>query len=151
MNINELKERLPEALGRWAEERIDALVAERPELAVAAVYMKRGAKNIIAAYGARMGGQMDAAAMFLCDESGNVDADTLTADAARMLDTLPETPFKIGVFGGSIGGGRIRIGMPDNILTTLLLGDRKTIAFGREDIAALAEYIKQAANDTSKQ
>ena len=151
MNINELKECLPEAVGHWAEERIDALVAERPELAVASAYLKRGAKNIVAAYGTRMGERLDAAALFLADENGNVDADTLTEDAAKMLDALPETPFKMGVFGGSVGAGRIRVALPDNILTTLLLGDRKTIAFGGEDISALAEYIKQATNETDKQ
>ena len=142
MNIRELKEKLPVAVERWAEERIDALATERPEMAVAATYMKRGARNIVAAYGGRMAGHLDAAALFLADKDGNVDAETVLEDAVQMLKVMPETAFKVGVLDGSIGGGRIRIGLPDNILSTLLLGERKTIAFGEEDIRMLAEYVK---------
>lgn len=151
MNIKELKEKLPDAAGQWAEERIDALVAERPELSVASAYLKRGARNIVAAYGGRMAGHLDAAALFLADESGEIDAETVVEDAVQMLKAMKETPFKTGIFSGSIGGGKIKIGMPDNIFTTLLLGERKTLSFGEEDIRMLAEHMKQAVSETSKQ
>lgn len=145
MKIEELKERLPKAVGRWAEERIDALAAERPEMAVAATYMKRGARNIVAAYGGRMAGHLDAAALFLADEEGNVDAAAVVEDAVQMLKTMKETAFKVGMLEGSVGGGRIKLSLPDNILTTLLLGDRKTLSFGEEDIRMLVEYVKGEA------
>ena len=44
-NITELKDKLADSLQLWIDERIDGLVLNNPQLKVASVYLKRGAKN----------------------------------------------------------------------------------------------------------
>ena len=141
MNITELKERLPQAVERWAEERIDALAADKPELAIASVYIKRAARNVASVYMGRITEHIDAAALFLADENGNIDTDTLMQDVMSLLRAMPETTTQCGILQIRIGVGKIQIGLPDNIVTTLLLGDRKTIALGEEDLTSLKNLI----------
>ena len=47
-NITELKDKLADSLQLWVDERIDGLVLDNPQLKVASVYLKRGAKNFLA-------------------------------------------------------------------------------------------------------
>ena len=47
-NITELKDKLADSLQLWIDERIDGLVSNNPQLKVASVYLKRGAKNFLA-------------------------------------------------------------------------------------------------------
>lgn len=46
-NITELKDKLADSLQLWIDERIDGLVLNNPQLKVASVYLKRGAKNFL--------------------------------------------------------------------------------------------------------
>ncbi|MCS3159528.1 hypothetical protein NXY07_26050 [Phocaeicola dorei] len=95
-NITELKDKLADSLQLWVDERIDGLVLDNPQLKVASVYMKRGAKNFLAKQKDGIGDMIDNAALFLCDENGNVDADLLFNDMLSMFREMEEMPFGKG-------------------------------------------------------
>lgn len=63
-NITELKDKLADSLQLWIDERIDGLVLNNPQLKVASVYLKRGAKNFLAKQKDGIGDMIDNAALF---------------------------------------------------------------------------------------
>lgn len=141
MNMEELKGRLLEALPRWADSRIEELAKGNPSLAIASVYMKRAAHNLAACHGESLGRKLDGMALFIADENGNVNADTLLEDMLEMLRLLPRQEMSLGLVSGHIGEGTIDISLPDNILTTLLFGSKRTVSIGVDDLRELKEMM----------
>ena len=69
-NITGLKDKMIDSLEVWADNRIDDFVSQNPNLKVASVYMKRGAKNYLARERGKIGDMIDSASLFICDEEG---------------------------------------------------------------------------------
>lgn len=143
MNIRELKERLPEAAVRWADARIEDMARGDARLSIASVYMKRAVKNVAALYGKRMQEAVDGMALFVADENGEVDADTLMRDAVEMLKAMPRQEWNVSFLHGTVGEGRVEVELPDNIVTTLLLGSKKTLCVSGEEIAGIMGEIRK--------
>lgn len=137
MNIATFKERFLESIDTWLKERIDDMVIENQALALPSVYIKRGCHNIINKYEGKISEGIDNAALFFADEEGNIDTDTLFADAMELLKSMEDYPFDLGVVRGVIGKGRVAITLPDNILTNIVFGDKKTLMLGEEDFRRL--------------
>ena len=140
-NITELKDKLAESLQLWIDERIDGLVSNNPQLKVASVYLKRGAKNFLAKQKDGIGDMIDNAALFLCDENGNVDADLLFNDMLSMLREMEEMPFGKGFIRGTIGKGSIRFALPDNPITSILFGKTGAIKITDADLIELKKLL----------
>lgn len=145
MNIRELKERLPEAVERWADARIEDMARGDARLAVASVYMKRAAHNVTALYATRMQEAVDGMALFVADENGDVDADTLMKDAVEMLRAMPRQEWDFSLLHGTVGEGRVEVELPDNALTTLLLGAKKTISIDGDELIEMSACVKKGA------
>lgn len=141
MNLQTLKERLPEAVERWADARIEDMARGDARLSIASVYMKRAVKNVTALYGKRMQEAVDGMALFVADGNGNVDADTLAHDAVELLKAMPRQEWDFSLLHGTIGEGRVEVELPDNALTTLLLGSKKTIAINADELTELKALI----------
>lgn len=141
MKIEELKEKLLASVGLWADARIDDLVKGNPMLAIPSLYMKRAAHNVIARKKGTWGKQMDNFALFLADENGEVNADTIFEDVKQMLKSADDYHFDIGALHGHIDGGTIYIDLPDNMVTTLLFGSKKSLGIGENDLAELKNLI----------
>lgn len=141
MNIRELKERLPEAVERWADARIEDMARGDARLSIASVYMRRAAHNIAAMYAKRMQEAVDGMALFVADENGDVDADTLAHDAVEMLRAMPRQEWDFSLLHGTVGEGKIEVELPDNALTTLLLGSKKTISIDADELMELKALI----------
>ena len=88
MNVTELKEKLITSLDLWADARISDMVKENPALAIPSVYMKRASHNIIAKHKDSWGKSIDNATLFIADEDGNIDADTIFSDLMQMLENI---------------------------------------------------------------
>jgi hypothetical protein len=141
MNVTELKEKLLTSLDLWADARISDMVKENPALAIPSVYMKRASHNIIAKHKDSWGKSIDNATLFIADEDGNIDADTIFSDLMQMLENISNYEFDLGFIKGRIDGGALIIDLPDNIITTILFGSKKSISFTKTDFEELKSLI----------
>lgn len=141
MNVTELKEKLLTSLDLWADARISDMVKENPALTIPSVYMKRASHNIIAKNKDKWGKSIDNATLFIADEDGNIDADTIFSDLMQMLENISNYEFDLGFIKGRIDGGVLSIDLPDNILTTILFGSKKSISFTKNDFEELRSLI----------
>ena len=141
MNISELKEKLLASLDLWADARISDMVKETPALAIPSVYMKRASHNIIAKNKDSLGKSIDNATLFIADENGNIDADTIFTDLMQMLESISNYEFDLGFVNGRIDGGILTIDLPDNIITNILFGSKKSISFTKTDFEELKSLI----------
>ena len=141
MNVTELKEKLLTSLDLWADASISDMVKENPALAIPSVYMKRAAHNIIAKNKDSWGKSIDNATIFIADEDGNIDADTIFSDLMQMLENISNYEFDFGIIKGRIDSGALVIDLPDNIITTILFGSKKSISFTKNDFEELRSLI----------
>ena len=141
MNVTELKEKLLTSLDLWADARISDMVKENPALAIPSVYMKRASHNIIAKHKDSWGKSIDNATLFIADENGNIDADTIFTDLMQMLESISNYEFDLGLVKGRIDSGTLSIDLPDNIITTILFGSKKSISFTKTDFDELKSLI----------
>ncbi len=141
MNVTELKEKLLTSLDLWADARISDMVKENPALAIPSVYMKRASHNIIAKNKDNWGKSIDNATLFIADEDGNIDADTIFSDLMQMLENISNYEFDLGFIKGRIDGGALVINLPDNIITTILFGSKKSISFTKDDFEELRSLV----------
>ena len=141
MNVTELKEKLLTSLDLWADARISDMVKENPALAIPSVNMKRASHNIIAKHKDSWGKSIDNATLFIADEDGNIDADTIFSDLMQMLENISNYEFDLGFIRGRIDGGALVVDLPDNIITTILFGSKKSISFTKDDFEELRSLI----------
>ena len=141
MNVTELKEKLLTSLNLWADARISDMVKGNPALAIPSVYMKRASHNIIAKHKDSLGKSIDNATLFIADENGNIDADTIFTDLMQMLESISNYEFDFGLVKGRIDGGILTIDLPDNIITNILFGSKKSISFTKTDFDELKSLI----------
>lgn len=146
MTIHDLKDKTVASVRMWAEERIDDLANTNPKLTVASVYMKRGVKNWLSKEGYRIDNLIDNAAIFVCDENGNVNMETLFADMLSVFKNMEEVPFEHGLLKGTIGKGVIRIALPDNPLVAFLFGETGALKVTDTDLLELKALF--AENET---
>lgn len=141
MNVIELKDKLLTSLDLWADARISDMVKENPALAIPSVYMKRASHNIIAKHKDSWGKSIDNATLFIADENGDIDADTIFTDLMQMLESISNYEFDLGFVKGRIDGGTLSIDLPDNIITNILFGSKKSISFTKTDFDELKSLI----------
>lgn len=141
MNVAELKEKLLDSVDVWADARIDDMVKINPMLAIPSVYMKRAAHNIISKNKDKWNKSIDNATLFIADENGNVDADTIFSDMMQMLKPVDDYHFDLGIIHGHISSGAISIDLPGNIVTAILFGSKRSINFTEEDFVELKDLI----------
>lgn len=141
MNVTELKDKLLTSLDLWADARISDMVKENPALAIPSVYMKRASHNIIAKNKDSWGKSIDNATLFIADEDGNIDADTIFTDLMQMLESISNYEFDLGFIKGRIDGGTLAIDLPDNILTNIIFGSKKAITLNENDFLELKDLL----------
>lgn len=142
MKVEALKEKFLDNIELWLEERIDEMLKDNPALAIPSVYMKRGCHNILKRYKDNIGDSIDKASLFLADEEGNIDANTLFEDALGVFKGMEESPFDIGFIKGTVGKGKVAINLPDNnIFINILFGSKKTITFDCDDFLELKTLL----------
>ncbi len=142
MNITELKKKLLDSADFWVEQRIDELIERNPRMSVASVYLKRGARNWLSRERDTISKAMDGLSLFIADGDGNVNTDTLFEDLLSLFTAMEEMPYDYGMVSGTIGKGKIRIDIPDNILTNILFGNNDAVTITSDDIKELKELIK---------
>lgn len=141
MNLQELKERLIPSVETWIDARVDDMVKGNPSLAIPSVYMKRAAHNIVSRNKENWEGRIDSLSLFVADEDGVIDAESVFNDVMQMLQTIEKRPFDVGFLHGTIGDGHISIDIPDGLISALLFGSNKSIAITTDDITELKNIL----------
>lgn len=141
MYIPTLKEKMLGSLDTWLKGRIDEMVSDNPALVLPSVYIKRGCHNILNKYEGKISQNIDNAALFLADENGDINTNTLFADVMEIFKGLEDNTFDIGLVQGVVGKGRISITLPDNIFTNIIFGNKKTITFNENDFLELKSLL----------
>ena len=137
----ELKEKFVDGLHRWMDERIDQFMLDNPALAPSGKYLKRGVSNLITREDGRISKGIEGLMLFIADEHGNYDMEMLFDDALSMFKAMPESPFDMGIFHGTVGCGAIRVHLPDNPLVSLFMGNTGAIKITEEDFKELKEIL----------
>lgn len=91
------------------------------------------AHNIIAKNKDKWGKSIDNATLFIADEDGK--------DMMQMLENISNYEFDFGFVKGRIDGGTLSIDLPDNIITTILFGSKKSISFTKDDFEELKSLV----------
>lgn len=112
-----------------------------PMLAIPSVYMKRAAHNIISKNKDKWDKSIDNATLFLADENGNIDTNTIFEDMMQMLKSVEDYKFDVGFIHGHIDKGVVSIDLPDGIATAILFGSKRSINFTEEDFVELKDLI----------
>lgn len=141
MNIPTFKEKFLSSIDTWLKERVDDMVSENTSLALPAVYIKRGCHNIINKYEGKINDGIDNAALFFADEEGNINVDTIFSDMMELFKGMEESSFDLGIVKGAIGKGKISIALPENLLTNIIFGSKKTLTFAEGDFLELKNLL----------
>lgn len=141
MNVTTLKDKFLDSIDLWLEERVDDLLKGNPSLAIPSIYLKRGCHNIINKYENKISNSIDNVALFIADENGNIDANTMFNDAMELFNSIDETNFEIGIVSGVVGKGKVVINIPDNIFTNIVFGSKKSITFNEDDFIELKSLL----------
>lgn len=147
MNIEKLKNSILDSIGEWIEERIDTLAMEHPQIATGTVYLKRGAHNYFFKERKRIDEMIRQIEMFIADENGDVNVETLFNDFISMFKEIEERPFNAGPLRGKLGKGAVCIDIPDNFVCTLLFGDCNTIRITTDDLMELKNMVVGCTQD----
>lgn len=141
MKVEALKEKFLGGIELWLEGRVDEMLSTNPALAIPSIYMKRGCHNIIKKYKCKIEDGIDDVALFIADENGEINGDTLFADAMELFKNMEEKPFDVGFLDGTIGKGKVSITLPDNVLTDIIFGSKKTLTFDERDFSELKSLL----------
>jgi len=141
MKMEELKDRLVRSAGEWADGRIDEFAGANPRMKTVSAYMKRGVRNWLAREGEALSRMMDGVSLFVCDESGEVDAGMVFDDLMEMFRESDEVQFGKGLLRGSVGKGVVRFQLPDNPLVSLLFGNSQAIRVTADDFLELKDLV----------
>lgn len=141
MNVITLKDKFLDSIDLWLEERVDDLLKGNPSLAIPSIYLKRGCHNIINKYENKISNSIDNVSLFIADENGNIDANTMFNDAMELFNSIDETNFEIGIVSGVVGKGKVVINIPDNIFTNIVFGSKKSITFNEDDFIELKSLL----------
>lgn len=140
-NIERLKASAVGTMRKWIDSRIEGFVEAYPKLAVAEKYMKRGAHNYLSMGDNRLSSMIDGISLFIFDEEGNLDLETVFDDILNMFANMEEKPFDIGFLKGRFGKGALSVDIPDNAITSILFGDTGTIRITKSDFLELKTML----------
>ena len=136
-----MKKKVADAIEEWALEIVDGFTSGNPRMTMTGVYIKNGIRNYRKREEAKWDKMIDDAALFIADEKGEVDMDKVFKDAMQYLNDVEEMPISLGLFGGTIGKGTIKIHIPDNMLMRLLFGENSALILREADFKALKEMM----------
>lgn len=140
-NIETTKGHVVEAVEKWADNIIDDF-ANRFHIVPLAAYIKRGVKNHMAQKSDNISGMLKDAAMFICDENGNCDIETVTDDLLTMLRTMK--PVQLPFLHGTVGEGKIKFSLPNIPVITPILGGTTEITINEQDLTELRRILIEA-------
>ena len=137
-DINEFKAHVKNALLDWTENKIDALFPNKPQVRA---IIKNGLNNFIVRIDNKVNNYIDNIVLFIADEKGNIDSDSMVDMGIRMFDEMEQGNYSLGFVDMRIGKGEIIIDLPQNIFLDMLVGNHGSVRFTSEDIKEFKNYF----------
>lgn len=134
---------MKENIMAWAEAKIDALCASRPNLKSASIYLKRGLNNWMKKEDARIGGIVDNVMLFVTDENGCIDTNMIIDDLISMFKDMEVQQMTVGNFLVEYGGGEVVIHIPHHPLLDIIFGALGQIKITAEDFVEMKELFTE--------
>lgn len=137
-DVNALKGAVKDAVLSWGCKKIDELFKNRAAVAVMA---KRGLGNVVAVNDERINGYVDKAFLFLADEQGNIDSDSVVDMLCDLLEQMEQKNYPIGPITAKVGSGEVSVELPHNFLLDMLTGGMGIIKFTKDDFLELKNHF----------
>lgn len=135
-DINRFKGELKSAIQSWGNGKINELFPNP----VARTFAKNGLNNALTRYDEKMNNGIDFLWMFIANEEGVVDSDSMVDSINSMLKEMELKQYNLGGFILSVGKGEIAVEMPNNIFMDMLVGCGK-VRFTSADIDELKNLL----------
>lgn len=115
----------------WGNAKIDEML---PNKAAPKAFLKNGLNNMLTRYDANINRWVDNIFLFVADENGVIDSDTMIDTLSGIFSEMPKKEYAFGSFGVVAGAGEVIISFPHNFLMDMLVGDMGSVKFTTEDI-----------------
>lgn len=137
-DVNKFKGVVKNAIQDWGNTKIDELLAQKN---APKVFLKNGLNNILTKFDADINKWIDNIFLFIADENGVIDSDTMIDTFVGMFKEMPRTEYSFGSFSAVAGGGEVIISFPHNFLIDMLVGGMGSVKFTTEDILEIKDII----------
>ncbi len=137
-DLNLFKGEMKDVLLSWGESKIDALF---PNKAAAKSLLKNGLVNFINKQDAKINKFMDMGFLFLADENGTIDTDTMIDNLKGLFKEMEVREYHFGYLDAVAGKGELVISMPNNFVLDMLVGDVGKVKFTVDDIDDLKHFF----------
>lgn len=137
-DVNQFKGAVKNALQDWGNAKIDEML---PKKAAPKAFLKNGLNNMLTRYDANINKWVDNIFLFVADENGVIDSDTMIDTLVGIFKEMPKKEYSCGSFSAVAGGGEVIISFPHNFLTDMLVGDMGSVKFTTEDILEIKSLI----------
>ena len=140
--IGEVKDLLLRALDGWTGEMVDMMGENNASVKNVSIYLKRGIRNMLHESAEDVEEMLNNIALFVVDERGEYDMPKFVDDVAEVVRNMDETKWEIGILSGTLGKGKLRVHIPDNIITRLIFGETGAICFSVEDLKRMKKWME---------
>jgi len=137
-DVNQFKGAIKNALQDWGNAKIDEMLSKKT---APKAFLKNGLNNMLTRYDANINKWVDNIFLFVADENGVIDSDTMIDTFAGIFKEMPKKEYSFGYCGVVAGGGEVIISFPHNFLMDMLVGDMGSVKFTTEDILELKELF----------
>lgn len=137
-DINQFKGTIKNALQDWGNAKIDEML---PMKTAPKAFLKNGLNNMLTRLDANINKWVDNIFLFVADENGVIDSDTMIDTLVSMFKEMPRKEYSYGSFSAVAGNGEIVISFPHNFLMDMLVGDMGSVKITTEDILELKGLI----------
>lgn len=137
-DVNQFKGAIKTALQDWGNAKIDEML---PGKAAPKAFLKNGLNNMLAMYDISINKWVDNIFLFVADENGVIDSDSMIDTLAAIFNEMPKKEYTYGSFSAVAGCGEIVISFPHNFLMDMLFCGMGSVKFTTEDILEIKSLI----------
>lgn len=137
-DINKFKGQLKSTLQQWGNCKIDEVFPNKPQLTA---FLKNGLNNVMARMDTKLNKYIDGLVLFVGNENGVVDTDTMVDMAAEVFKEMEPNRYQFEFMDIEVGRGKVVFNLPQNFMFDLLLGKSGNITMTVDDILEMKELF----------
>lgn len=137
-DINRFKGQLKSTLQQWGNSKIEEIFPNKPQMQA---FAKNGLNNIMARMDAKLNKYIDGLVLFVGNENGVIDTDTMVDMAAEVFKEMEPNRYQFEFMDIEVGRGKVVFNLPQNFMFDLLLGKSGNITMTVDDILEMKELF----------
>lgn len=130
-DVNTLKGKVKTALHSWGNNKIDEFFGSKIGVKT---FAKNGLNNILNNCDDKINKYIDTMFIFLANERGEVDSDSMVEMMANMFKDIEPCEFQVSCFNIKAGRGEVYIELPHYAVLDMFLGKAGVIKFTADDL-----------------